>query len=419
MTSDDLLVVYVTHEYPARSQTFVVSEVTALREAGQDVLLYPMQRGETGPADDWVVSWTEAITPSALPFLGVSGARALTRAGAVLSQLRLPPRTVRQRLKFVKAFLLACALAGIVRSRARHRPVHLHAHFFGLMSEVALLTRLMLPTGTTVSITGHAADVARPLSRDRLVHESESAELVACASQFVENALRRSGSVAHSRIVHCGVPRHDVTAAPRTADMPLRAVSVARLVEKKGLDDCLRACGVLAGSGDVDLVLRVVGDGPGRASLLDLRRSLQLERHVHMYGAQPSKMVFDLLAKHCDIFVLPCKVARDGDADGIPVVLMEAMSFGIPVVTTPVSGIPELVIDGETGILVPPGNFRALADCLRHLAKDPDRARSVGLCGQEFVRQHFSREAEALALWDGIRSARQDLQLKRRPGCRQ
>jgi len=139
MTSDDLLVVYVTHEYPARSQTFVVSEVTALREAGQDVLLYPMQRGETGPADDWVVSWTEAITPSALPFLGVSGARALTRAGAVLSQLRLPPRTVRQRLKFVKAFLLACALAGIVRSRARRRPAHLHAHFFGLMSEVALL----------------------------------------------------------------------------------------------------------------------------------------------------------------------------------------------------------------------------------------------------------------------------------------
>jgi colanic acid/amylovoran biosynthesis glycosyltransferase len=407
MSFGDVLVVYVAHEYPARSQTFVVSEATALREAGYEVLLYPMQRPWEGPTEDWVISWTKAITPSVLPFLVVSAAHAAMRAGEMLRQLRLPPRTIRQRLKFLKALTLACALGAIIRTHAPGKSVHLHAHFFGLMSEVALLARLMLPAGTTVSIMGHAADVTRPSSCVRLVHESESADLVTCASGFIEQALRRSGSTASTKVVRCGVPRREgSTAPPRSPDMPLRAVSVARLVEKKGVDDCLRACRALVDVGDVDPVLRVVGDGPEWASLLELRRLLRLERYVHMLGTQPPDMVLRILGAQCDVFVLPCKIARNGDSDGIPVALMEAMSLGIPVVTTRVSGIPELVADGETGFLVPPGNVSALADCLRRVAKNPARARAVGLSGQEHVRQKFSREAEASALGEGIRLVR-------------
>lgn len=409
-TSDDVLLIYVVHEYPARSQTFVVSEATALREKGRDVLLYPMQRGRIGPADDWVIHWTGVLTPSVLPFLVVCLARAVTRAGGVLRQLRQPPRSLRQRLKFAKAILLACALATVVRARQAGRPVHLHAHFFGLMSEVALLARLMLPVGTSVSIMGHAADVTSPPSRERLVHESESADLVVCASEFVKAALQRSGSAAIARVVHCGVPWRDGSVGGRDApELSLRAVAVARLVEKKGIDDCLRACRALADAGHVDVVLRVIGDGPERGALLDLGQSLQLERRVHMLGAQPPEAVLEVLQAHCDVFVLPCKVARGGDADGIPVALMEAMSLGIPVVTTPVSGIPELVVDGETGFLVPSGDADALAECLHHLAQDPERARAVGLRGQEFVRRNFSREAEATSLWEGIRATRHGL----------
>lgn len=408
MRSSEILVVYVAHEYPARSQTFVVSEATALREAGHDVLLYPMQRVRpTDCTEGWVLHWTGSFSPSVLPQLVIALARAVARLGQILEQLRQPPRTLRQRLKFGKALLLGCALAALVEANRHGRPVHLHAHFFGLMSEVALLTRLMLPTDTTVSITGHAGDVANPTSTARLVHESESAEVVICASEFVQAALKRTGSSADTQVVHCAVGRQDRSVALRRAEEPLRAVLVARLVEKKGVDDCLRACHLLADASDVDLVLKVIGDGPERDDLARLRQSLRIQQNVHLLGAQPSARVLTILAQDCDVFVLPCKVASDGDADGIPVALMEAMSFAIPVVTTPVSGITELVTDGETGFIVPPGDPAAIAESLTRIAAQPEFARAVGLRGQEYVRRRFSRVSEAAALWETMCSVRQ------------
>jgi glycosyltransferase involved in cell wall biosynthesis len=172
-------------------------------------------------------------------------------------------------------------------------------------------------------------------------------------------------------------------------DPPLRLLAVA-LCEKKGLDTLVDACALLRDRG-VAFGLRIFGDGPERAALEARAAAHGLAELVHFGGGVPQEEIAREM-RACHAFVLPCRRDRNGDMDGIPTVFMEAMATGRPVVSCAISGIPELVRDGETGLIVPPNDPGALADALARLAADPGLAARLGVGARALVeRQHDQR----------------------------
>lgn len=176
-----------------------------------------------------------------------------------------------------------------------------------------------------------------------------------------------------------------------TDDRPLRLLSVARLVPKKGMHVALAASALLDAAGRPHH-LRIVGDGPERAALEAQAESLGL-RHVTWMGAVPRDVTAEAFA-WADLYVQPSVTAESGDEEGIPVSLMEAMAAGLPVVSTRHSGIPELVIDGHTGVLTDEGDIEGLAHAIAALAVEPERAEALARAGRQWVEEEFDQRRQ-------------------------
>jgi glycosyltransferase involved in cell wall biosynthesis len=164
-------------------------------------------------------------------------------------------------------------------------------------------------------------------------------------------------------------------------------LAVGRLIEKKGFADLIRACALLRAEG-CDFRCRIVGKGGLREALRDLIHELELEEHVELSGPMPREVLLEQY-RRATVLVAPCVVGSDGNRDGLPTVITEAMALGVPVVATDVTGIPELVEDGRTGLLVRQRDPRALAAAIRRVLGDPDGARSLARAGRERVEERF------------------------------
>jgi colanic acid/amylovoran biosynthesis glycosyltransferase len=175
--------------------------------------------------------------------------------------------------------------------------------------------------------------------------------------------------------------------SPAANPVPGRILAVGRLVEKKGFADLIAACGVLRDKGQ-RFDCRIVGDGPLQEALATQIAGLGLEDRVSLVGPMPQEALVGELAQAA-LAVLPCVVTQDGDRDGLPTVLLEAMGAGLPVVTTTVTGGPEIVADGETGFICPPNDPVALAGALGVLILEPSRARAMGLAGRKRAERLF------------------------------
>ncbi|HVF45227.1 MAG TPA: glycosyltransferase, partial [Pyrinomonadaceae bacterium] len=199
-------------------------------------------------------------------------------------------------------------------------------------------------------------------------------------------------------------PEQTAAAAATKAQPPtqparplLRALGVGRLVEKKGFDVLVEACAVLRGRG-VAVEALIVGESGEHEAVIRRRiAELDLGAHVRLAGPMEQARLYEEY-RRAGAFCLPCRVLDNGDRDGIPNVLVEAMACGVPVVTTPVSGIPEIVRDGVNGQLVPPDDPHALADALQRLAREPRFARRLASAGRETVRERFDGERFAAQL---------------------
>jgi glycosyltransferase involved in cell wall biosynthesis len=176
----------------------------------------------------------------------------------------------------------------------------------------------------------------------------------------------------------------------RSPEDPIILLSVGRAVEKKGFDVLLHALARLPPM--VSWRLAHIGAGTALGSLQRLARELGIASRIRWHGAQPQPKVIEQY-RQADLFVLACRVARDGDRDGLPNVLMEAQSFGLACLSTRVAAIPELIIDGETGVLVPPDDPAALADALRRLISRPEWRQRLAAAGLRRVQSAFSFDA--------------------------
>ena len=210
-------------------------------------------------------------------------------------------------------------------------------------------------------------------------------------SDFAADLLRAKlppGERGRVHTVHVGIPMELFHAEPaRPREGALRLLSVCRWVDTKGLDTLVDACALLRDRG-VAFHLQLLGDGPLREALTAQVTRLALGAHVTLGQPVAQETVAEEL-RACHVFVLPCRRDRTGDMDGIPTVFMEAMATGRPVVSCPVSGVPELVRDGETGLLAPSDDPVAFADAVARLARDEALGATLGRQGRALVeRQH-------------------------------
>ncbi|MDY0042858.1 MAG: glycosyltransferase, partial [Desulforhabdus sp.] len=273
----------------------------------------------------------------------------------------------------LRHFLQAGHLTAI---RLTERPVdHLHAHFCHTPTSVALFASNL--TGIPFSFTAHAKDIYTS-EPDQLTRKIEKARFVVTCTKYNARHLSKLSSM-ESRTRHSKTPIYTIyhgidldffsfQHAPAPGP-PYRILSIGRHVEKKGYEDLLKAVKLLADAG-VDFQLVQIGSGEITPQLIDLVHDLGIGGRVQLLGTLPHEEVIKhYRSAHC--FALACKIAVDGDRDGIPNVLVEAMAVGLPVVATRVSAIPELVEDGVTGTLVEPENPAAMADAILRVLLHP------------------------------------------------
>ena len=342
---------YVLRYYPALSETFVAREIEGMMARGVQVDVAAL--GARASA-------AEAWAPAAPVWSAPRGWRRSwpTRASDVLLWRW-------QRWKDVGR------ASWLRRLAARRRWDRVHVHFAGEALELAVAAQLGLP----LSVTVHASDLFVP--RPSLATTLRAAAVVTVCDHHRRWLMDRYGVPA--TVVRCGVPTDVPQAAP--GGPGFRVITVARDVPKKDLDG-------LVASLPPGVELRLVADAPR------LRRP-----GVHV-GPLPPAEVRAALAS-AQLFVLPCRVAPNGDRDGVPVALMEAMAAGLPVVSTDVSGVPELV-DASVGWVVPAGDRPALRRAIEVARDDPDERVARGLAGRARVREGWTIDQQVdglLAVW--------------------
>ena len=272
----------------------------------------------------------------------------------------------------------------------------IHAHFIDRAAVVAYVAARLL--GVPYSVTAHANDIyVTPVLLDTKIRGADF--VVTCTGYNVSHLVQQVGGAPDkvTRIYH-GLELERYQPSSVTPDTEPTLVAVGQLKEKKGFLDLLDACRALRDRG-VRFQCVIIGEGPQRDELTRRIADLALGEAVHLRGALPHDEVIAMY-RRATAFVLPCVVAGDGDRDGIPNVILEAMAMQLPVVSTSHSGIPEVVEDGTTGVLVPPGDSEALTEALVRVLENPDEARTMGLRGRQVVEAHFDVESNVRELYD-------------------
>lgn len=387
--------------YPRISETFISNEILALEAQGFRVVILSMRH----PRENFCHESVKRIQAPVV-YLPTELLAGLWRTLPALAFMLLAEPTnfrralslLRQRLAdssrphiTIKHFLQGAYAA---RAARKHGVGHLHAHFAHSPTSVASFAAAF--AGLEFSFTGHAKDV---WTQDpaKLAPKLTAAKFaVTCTRANLAYLHGLNGSTPLDAVYH-GIDLKLFTFQPKPEPPtpPFRILSVARLTGKKGLDTVLRALAVLHANG-LDFNYILIGAGEDKDALQALASDLGIAGRVEFRGVQPHDMVLDELAK-ADAFVLGCRVMKNGDRDGIPNVLVEAMATGIPVAATTVSALPELVTD-ETGLLVPPDDPAVLAEALTRLLTDAELRARIIPAARAKVEQDFDVSRNALNL---------------------
>jgi glycosyltransferase involved in cell wall biosynthesis len=393
MSAGPIRVLYVLKRFPRLSETFILREMLSLEAAGVQIMVDSLHAAEDGPRHPELAELhAEVRYLPRHPHLRASQVRAahlflLARTPIVWTKLARRSRREGRWGRFLHA--------GLVAARARRAGADvIHAHFATVAAEVARDASAL--AGVPFTVTCHAKDIFHrdnvPLVSERVL----GASALVTVSGF---------NVSYLRALVPGVPVHlvanPIPAAPPvgwTSDGPF--LCIARLVPKKGIHVLIDAMAILA-SRRPGLRLTIVGDGPMRESAMLRAQEKGVADRITWLGSVPSDEVRAAIAG-ARASVLACRVDADGDRDGMPTVLVESMLAGVPVISTDVAGIGELVRDGHTGFLVPPDDPACLAAAMERLADEPRTADRLSRSGREFVLGAFEPEAcrkRLLAIW--------------------
>lgn len=387
-------IAYLAPELPALSATFVYEELLSLERRGYSVLPITVRRPQSIAVDQSALAArTHCIYDGTAVGVVLEGLLRLPLAGGgvfkaikwLISDILEVGLTTKTASKLIFQFLAGVRLSAILKAG---RCTHLHVHFAHVPTQIAMYSSAL--SGIPFTVVAHANDI---FERGLLLkRKAERAHRMLTISMHNQHYLEGLG-IAQSKlaVVRCGVSFTATEKSRGNFDLQKYTVgTLGRLVEKKGIDILIRAIAALKLSG-VPIELQVAGDGPFRAELESLADTLGIRLETKFLGGLSHKEVAPWM-RQLDVFVLACKQDRNGDMDGIPVVLMEAMSQSIPVVSTRLSGIPELIVHEHTGLLAEPGDVDDLVRQIRRLIESGDLTDLLSVQGREHVVREFGQE---------------------------
>jgi glycosyltransferase involved in cell wall biosynthesis len=420
-------VAYVLKGYPRLSEIFITSEIYRLEQLGVKLRLAVIKHGDelrantlfdriqarpnylpqtSSLSQQSLRSWLKLHLGDFLPAL--SSVRTQRPLGLLRAAAVAFSQAVRARRSFfawprklyLKELLQAIWIARFIIDAGDIQ--HIHAHFCHGSTTVAWLASII--TGLPFSFTAHAKDIyCDSLNPAGLLRRKMRAArfVVTCTDANREHLLRIEPN-ANVRCIYHGLNAEFADLLLDTTNLPeknghFRALGVGRLVPKKGFDVLVEACAILKRRG-FHFETAIVGEHGEHEA--ELRRQIEahgLNDYVRLIGPLEQSRLYTEYQR-ADIFCLPCRVLDNGDRDGLPNVLMEAMACGLPVVTTPVSGIPEIIKDGQNGTLVPPDDAAALANAIQRISSDRMLARNLGRAGRSTVLERFDGDKTAMEL---------------------
>jgi colanic acid/amylovoran biosynthesis glycosyltransferase len=377
---------YLFERFPSFGQTFCYREVAALARQGIAPPIFSIRKPKDEPPQDWderIVSRVHYL-PEEKELL--DDVRRASKKGKLNREVIAALDEWGRRPDFLR--LYQAAYVGVRLQELGIR--HVHAHFAGLAARTAFWIQTFFPT--SFSFTAHANDIFAPrdfeISLDKLV---SAACVIVTETDYAKKFLQEHFPDSADRVhrIYNGLDLSQFRRADFSRTPPL-IVAVGRLIAKKGFADLIQACRLLL-ERRKSFRCEIIGEGPLKQELREQIEQLDLQDCVELPGAKPQHEIRERLAA-ARVFVLPSVIDLDGGMDNLPTVITEAMAAGLSVVSTSIGGIPEMVIQNETGFLVPPGDVAALAGSIERLLDDIGLARRFGERGFQRASELFSIE---------------------------
>jgi glycosyltransferase involved in cell wall biosynthesis len=388
-----LKLAYIIGTYPALTTTFIDREIRILRCWGVEIQVVSIRQPEgVLPAEQQElqqgVFYLLPVAPGAvlrshLFFVWHQPGRYF---GTLFYLLSRPHRGWPQRAMTLLHFGEGVYAAYLLRDQGCE---HLHAHFVDRAATVALVAARLL--SLTYSVTAHARDIyVDPVILTEKLTQAAFATTCTAYNQRHLSTLLNDETASKVRCIYHGLNLSGYAPREGAKEKPPLLLAVGQLKEKKGFSHLVSACRLLKEWG-YTFQCEIIGEGSLRPALERQIRELGLESIVFLRGALPHQQVIEKY-RQATMFVLPAVLSADGDRDGIPNVILEALAMELPVVSTRHSGIPEVIQDGVNGLLVPPEDIPALANALAHLLDHPEEAARLGQEGRRTVAENFDVE---------------------------
>lgn len=393
---------YLFERFPSFGQTFCYREVAELDRQDIAPPIFSIRNPKDEPPQDWDTRIVERVhyLPDEKELL--EEARRAAKKGKIGADVVAAMDEWGRRTDFLRLYQ-----AIYVGLRLRKMGIdHVHAHFAGMATRTAFWINRFF--SITFSFTAHANDIFSPrqfeIGLDKLVG---TAGAIVTETDYAARFLRERFSHRADRVhrIYNGLDLAKFGQTDFSSTPPL-IIAVGRLIPKKGFGDLIRACALLAARGK-SFRCEIIGEGPLKHELRRQIDEMHLQNNVELTGAKPQTQLRGRLAA-ANVFVLPSVIDPDGGMDNLPTVIMEAMATGLPVVSTNIAGIPEMIIENETGFLIQPGDAAAMADAIETMIDDCSSAARVGQSGYERARTLFSIEKNVRDLCALLNAGRGD-----------
>ncbi|HMH04322.1 MAG TPA: glycosyltransferase family 4 protein [Candidatus Udaeobacter sp.] len=383
------LFAYLFERFPSFGQTFCYREVAELYRQGITPPVFSIRNPKDEPPQDWDTRIVRRV--HYLP----EEREMLEEVQRASKKRRLSPAIIAaldewgRRTDFLRLYQ-----AVYVGLRLQDLGIdHVHAHFAGMAARTAFWVAKFFPI--TFSFTAHANDIFAPrnfeIGLEKLI---QTARLIITETDYSEKFLRERFPERADRIhrIYNGLNLAEFGHANFSFDPPL-IVAIGRLIAKKGFANLIRACGLLI-EHRISFRCEIFGEGPLENQLRAQIEELGLQERVQLLGAKPQHDLREHLAR-ANVFVMPSVAEAEGGMDNLPTVIMEAMAAGLPVVSTRIGGIPEMVVENETGFLVQPEDAMALVGAIEKVTNDRSLGQRLGQAGHERAQKLFSIEKNA------------------------
>ncbi len=392
-----LRLVYIIGTYPLLTTTFIDREIRNLRREGVDLHVLAVRKPSPGTplSSEQLrlqqgVQYMLPLNPFAVLLAHAYFAlrRPAAFFGALFYLLTRPHPGLAARWKTLLHFGQGVYAAYLLRKR---KITELHAHFLDRAATIALVAGRLLGAPYSLSIHAGADIYVHPvLIREKLANARHAVTCTAYNKHHLETLLQQDLSGKITCIPH-GLDRSSYNPPERPPDGKNLILTVGQLAERKGFKYLIEACAVLRDRG-LAFECQIVGGGPQRPQLEEMIARLRLTGQVSLTGPLPHEEVLQKY-RQAALFVMPCIQTAEGDVDGIPNVLLEAMAMRVPVISTEISAVPELIKPGWNGLLVPPNDADALAEAVLRLLNEPELRENLARRGRETVLAEYDIEA--------------------------